>query len=112
MEIKSPSKFQGRYLLQTDNVYIDFSTVFTEYIKNIQHPNSRRENSLFTNYVFTIIFTYLCILEKTEFQGNSPIQASKHTTVRHDFAIFSDFLNTIRENLTRSEVSQNVKHEL
>ena len=40
MEIKSPSKFHGRYLLQTDDVDIEFSKVFTEYIKNIQHQNS------------------------------------------------------------------------
>ena len=36
IEIKSPSKFHGRYLLQTDDVDIEFSKVFTEYIKSIQ----------------------------------------------------------------------------
>ena len=32
--------------------------------------------------------------------------------MRHEIAIFSDYLNTIRENLTSNEVSQNVKHDL
>ena len=33
IELQSPSKFHGRYLLQTDDVDIEFSKVFTEYIK-------------------------------------------------------------------------------
>ena len=33
IEIHSPSKFHGRYLLQTDDVDIEFSKVITEYIK-------------------------------------------------------------------------------
>ena len=39
IEIQSPSKFHGRYLIQTDDVDIEFSRIFTEYIKNIQHQN-------------------------------------------------------------------------
>ena len=54
-EITSPSKFRGRYLLQTDDVDIEFSKVFTEYIKKIQHQNSQRANSIFTNTVIKII---------------------------------------------------------
>ena len=42
----------------------------------------------------------------------SPVQATKQTAVRHEIAIFSEFLKTSRENLTSNEVSQNVKHEL
>ena len=112
IEIHSPSKFHGRYLLQTDDVDIEFSKVFTEYIKNKQHQNSHRENSIFTNELFQIIYRYLSILEKPESKGSSPIQTSKHTTVRHEIAIFSEYLNTIRKNLTSNEVSQNVKHDL
>ena len=41
IEIQSPSKFHGKYLIQTDDVDIEFSKVFTEYIKNIQHQNSQ-----------------------------------------------------------------------
>ena len=67
IEIKSPRKFHGRYVLQTDDVDIEFSKVFTEYIKyNIQHQNSQRANSLFTNDVFSIIYSYLSILEKKQ----------------------------------------------
>ena len=113
IEIKSPRKFHGRYVLQTDDVDIEFSKVFTEYIKyNIQHQNSQRANSLFTNDVFSIIYSYLSILEKTESQGTSPVQASRHSAVRQKIAIISEFLNTNRGKLTINEVSQNVKHDL
>ena len=33
IEIKSPSKFHGRYLLQADGVDMEFAKVFLEYIK-------------------------------------------------------------------------------
>ena len=112
IEIQSTSKFHGRYLLQTGDVDIEFSRVFTEYIKIIQHQNSQRANSIFTNEVFQIVYSYLSILEKPECQGTSPVQTSKHATVRHEIAIFSEFLDTIRENLTINEVSQNKKHDL
>ena len=62
IETHSPSKFHGRYLLQTDDVDIEFSKVFTEYIKQIQHPNSQRANSIFTNEVFKWNYSYLSIL--------------------------------------------------
>ena len=112
IELRSPSKFHGKYLLQTDDVDIEFSKVFTEYIKNIQHQNSQRANSIFTNEVFRKIYNYLSTLEKPESQGTSPVQSSKHTTVRHEITIFSEYLNTIRENLTNNDVSQSDKHDL
>ena len=40
IEILSPSKFHGRYLLKTGDVDIEISKVFTEFIKKIQHQNS------------------------------------------------------------------------
>ena len=89
-EIKTPSKFHGRYLIQTDNIDIEFSKVFTEYIKNVQHQNSQRANSIFTNAVFRTIYGFLSIFEKTESHGTSPVQTSKHTTVRHEITIFSE----------------------
>ena len=52
------------------------------------------------------------MLGKPESQGTSAVQTSKHTTVRHEIAIFSEYLNTIRENLTSNDVSQNIKHDL
>ena len=55
IETHSPSKFHGRYLLQTDDVDIELSKVFTENIKNIQHQNSYIANSIFNNDVFKII---------------------------------------------------------
>ena len=101
IEKQTPSKFHGRYLLQTDDVDIEFSRVFTEYIKNIQHQNSQRALSIFTNEVFQTIYSNLSILEKPESQGTSPVQTSKHTTVRHEIALFSEYLNTIRESLNK-----------
>ena len=44
IEIRSPSKFHGKYLIQTDDVDIKFSKVFTENIKkncNIQIHKER-----------------------------------------------------------------------
>ena len=112
IELQSPRTFQGKYLLQTDDVDIKFSKVFTEYIKSIQHKNSQRANSMFTNEVFRIVYIYLSILEKPESQGISPVQTSKHTTVRHEITIFFKYLNAFRENLTINDFSQNDKHDL
>ena len=108
IETHSPSKFHGRYLLQTDDVDKEFSKVLTEYIKKIQHQNSQRANLIFTSDVFQIIHSYLSLLKKPESQGTSPGQTSKHTTVRHEIEIFSEYLNTICENLTSNEVSQKI----
>ena len=44
VEIRSPNAFQDRYLIQTDDVDIEFSKFFTQYNKNIQHQNSQRAN--------------------------------------------------------------------
>ena len=49
IEISSPNTFHGRYLIQIDDVDIEFSKVFTEYIKNIRHQNSQRANLIFTD---------------------------------------------------------------
>ena len=62
--------------------------------------------------MFRIIYSYLSILEKPESQGTSPVQTSKHTTVRHEITKFSEYLKTIRENLTSNDVAQNDKHDL
>ena len=112
IELSTPRKFHGKYVIQTDEIDIEFSKVFTEYIKNKQHQNSQRVNSIFTNEVFAMIYRYLSILETTETQTTSPLESSKHTKVRKKIAAFSAFLNTIRENLTSNDVSQKAKHDL
>ena len=58
------------------------------------------------------MYSYLSILEKTETPSTSPVQTSKHPNVRNEIAAFSAFLNAIRENFSRNEVSQNAKHDL
>ena len=63
IEIRSPNAFHNGYLIQTDDVDIELLKVLTQYIKNIQHQNSQRANSLFTNDVLSNIYSYLSILE-------------------------------------------------
>ena len=66
IEIASPKPNHKKHRIQTDDIDIEFSKVFTDYIKNIQHQNSQRANSIFTNNVFSIIPSYLSILELKE----------------------------------------------
>ena len=48
-----------KYVIQTDDLDLEFSKVFTEYIKNIQYHNSQRANSISTNEVFAIVYIYI-----------------------------------------------------
>ena len=112
IEVSTPRTLHGKYVIQTDNIDLEFSKVFTEYIKSIQYQNSQRANSIFINEIFAIIYSYISILEKTEAQSTSPVQTSKHTRVRNKIVDFSTFLNIIRENFTNNDVSQNTKHDL
>ena len=66
MEISSSSKFQDNYLLQKDDVHLDFQKYSQKTLKNIQHQNSQRTKSIFTNNVYSIIYSYLSIVEKAE----------------------------------------------
>ena len=111
LEIRSPNAFHDRYVIQTDDVDIAFWKFFSQYIKSIQHQNSQRANSIFTNDVFSLIYSYLSILELNEPQGDLPTQSSRHTIVRQEIHIFSKFLNAIREDLTKNEITQHVKHD-
>ena len=79
IEISTARTLHGKYVNQTDDIDLDFSKLFTEYIKSIQYQNSQRANSIFTNEVFAIIYNYIPMLEKTEAQSTSPVQTSKHT---------------------------------
>ena len=56
IEISTPRTLHGKYDFQTDGIDLEFSKVFTEYIKSIQNQNSQRANSIFTNEVFAIIY--------------------------------------------------------
>ena len=87
-EISTPRTLHGKYVIQTDDIDLEFSKVFTEYIKSIQYQNSQRANSIFTNEVFAIIYSYISILERTEAQSTSPVQTSKHTKVRNEIVAF------------------------
>ena len=112
IEFSTPNPNHRKNVIQTDDLELEFSKVFLEYIKSIQYHNSQRANSIFTNEVFAIIYTYISLLEKTEFQSTSPTETSKHTKVRHKITLFSHFLHIIKENFTKDEVLQHTKHDL
>ena len=46
IELSTTRNFHGKYVIQTDDVDIEFSKVFTEYIKKIQHQNSQRAKQI------------------------------------------------------------------
>ena len=110
IKIRSPKTFYDKYLIQTDDIDLEFSKGFTKYTKNIQHRNSQRANSILTIDVFSLTFNYLSILEIDETESDSPTQTSRHTIVRQEIHIFSKFLHAIRENRTNDQITQNVKH--
>ena len=112
IEFSTESQYHSKHVIQTDDFDLDISKLFTEYIKNIQHQNSQRANSIFTNDVFSLICSYISKLEHIGTDSTSPVETSRHTKVRNEVAAFSTFLNTIRENFTSNEISQNVKHDL
>ena len=112
LEISSERTLHGKYVIQTDDIDLEFSKVFTEYIKCIQYQSSQRANSIFPNEVFAIIYSNIFILERTEAQSTSPVQTSKHTKVRYEIAAFSTFLNAICESFNNNDVSQNTNHDL
>ena len=112
IEFSTPNTAHRKYVTQTDDIELEFSKVFIEYIKSIQYHNSQRANSIFTNKVFAIIYTYISILEKTEIQSISPTETSKHTKVRNEITVFSTFLHIIKEKFTKDAVSQHTKHDL
>ena len=112
IEFSTTKTAHRKYVIQTDDAELEFLKVFLEYIKSIQYHNSQRANSIFTNEVFAKIYTYISILEKTEFQSISPTETSKHTKVRNEIALFSTFLLITKENFTKDDVSQHTQHDL
>ena len=64
IEFSTPNTDHCKYVIQTDDIELEFSKVFLENIKSIQYHNSQRANSIFTNEVFAIIYTYISKLEK------------------------------------------------
>ena len=113
IEFSSPNQNHSKYIIQTDDLDLEFSKVFSEYIKSIQYHNSQRANSIFTNEVFAIIYSYISILQnEIQIPNVSPTETSKHIRVRHEITLLSTFLNIIKENFTKDEVSQHTKHDL
>ena len=55
IEIKSPNAFHNRYLIQTDNVDIEFSNVFTQYIKNITPKLTESKLDIYKRHILTYL---------------------------------------------------------
>ena len=108
---QKPNAIHDKYLIQNDDVDIEFSKVFTEYIKNIQHQNSQTANSKLSNNVVSLIYSYLSKLELKVPQGDSQTEISRHATVRQEIHTFSKFSNAISEKLTCNEITQDVEHD-
>ena len=68
IEFSTPNTAHRKFVIQTDDIKLEFSKVFIEYIKSIQYHNSQRANSIFTNKVFAILYSYISILEKQKFK--------------------------------------------
>ena len=66
IEFSTPNTAHRKYVIQTDDIELEFSKVFKEYIKSIQYHNSQRANFIFTNEVFAVKYSYISILEKKE----------------------------------------------
>ena len=79
IEFSTPNTAHRKYVIQTDDIELEFSKVFIEYIKCIQYHNLQRANSIFTNEIFAIKYSYISILEKTEVQCTSP---KKHQNIQ------------------------------
>ena len=54
IETVSPKSNHTTHQIQTIDIDMEFSKIFKDYIKNIQHQNSQRANSIFTNKVFQL----------------------------------------------------------
>ena len=81
IEFSTPNTAHRKYVIQTDDIELEFSKVFLEYIKSIQYHNSQRANSIFTNEVFAIIYTYISILKK---QNSKVSHQPKHPNIQKD----------------------------
>ena len=88
------------------------SKVFTDYIKSIQYSNSQRANSIFTNEVFAIIYSYLSILEKnrsSKYITSANIKTYKGKKRNRRILII---FKRNPWNFYQNDVSKNTKHDL
>ena len=108
----SPKPNQTTLQIQTDDIVIEFSKNFTEYIRIRRDQKSQRANSISTNNVFSIVFSYISILQLQETQNKSPLQTYRHSTVIQSIYLLTKFLDKIRGNYTGTDTSQNVKDDL
>ena len=98
-------------IIQTE---LEFSKVFIEYIKSIQYHKSQRANSIFTNEVFAIIYSYISILEKTAVQSISPTETS-NITISTNYLIIQTIYHLKKMIITNQiflhHTLKNIAHE-
>ena len=111
IELSTDSRYHSKHVIQTDNVDLEFQKCSQNTLK-IYNTKIHKDNSLFTNDVFSLIHSYVSILENIGTESTSLVQTSRHTNVRNQIAAFSAFLNTICESFSNNEISPNVKHDL
>ena len=105
----SPKVTHPTHQRQTDDIDIEFLKNFTDYIKTYNTKKKQRANSIFTNDVFSIIYSYTIYTRfEKKTQNESPTQTSAHSTVRQEICTFSKFLYLIRDSLTSNEISKNI----
>ena len=109
IELSTPNTTHRKYVIQTDDIELEFSKVFIEYIKSIQYHNSQRANSIFTNEIFAVIYSYISILEKKVVQSISPTETSKHTKLRNEITVLFNISTYNSQKLYKKKVSQNTK---
>ena len=64
------------------------------------------------NYYFSILHSFISILESNEMLNVSPPQTSLYAIVKQEINLYSQFLDSFCETLTDSELSQKVKFDL
>ena len=113
IEFSSPNQNHSKYIIQTDDLDLEFSKVFSEYIKASNIITHKEQTPYSPMKFFAIIYSYISILEnEIQIPNVSPTETSKHIRVRHEITLLSSFLNIIKENFTKDEVSQHTKHDL
>ena len=110
IEICTPNTFnQPSNRIQTDSIELDCSKISREYILKIQHqkpPKSKLNFFNFHNDVFSIIYSYVSILETKESFYLSPPPTSRHAIIKREVDLFSRILNLFHALVTNIETSE------
>ena len=110
--LPSQTTNQPSHRTQTDDNDIVFFKSCYGIHQIYQHPNSQRANSVSTSDVFSIIYSYVSLLEAYETFCVSPPQAYRNAIERREINLFSQFVDSICETITDIEALQKTKNDL